>query len=305
MESTGKSRYLNPAELAMLGRLSPTTRRPVVGRFAGRHASQHHGRGVEFADYRAYQPGDPPDDVDWKTYARTDRLFLKLFEQQTDLSLAMLVDASASMGYSGYPPREGNSKYDFSARCAAAMAFLATRQGDRVLVSLAQDGLRGNAGFGATPQHLHAVLNTLESTTPAGTADLTAAIRSLIPRLPRRALLVVLSDLLDATEQLFPQLARYQQGGGRVAVFHLLHPDEWNLPSIEDAVFVDSESAERLTVNPAQVRARYAERFRAFLDYWATGCARRGIDYFLASTADPYPELLRRFLHGALPGHAR
>lgn len=305
MTPAGKSKYLNPAELATLGRLSPSTRRPVVGRFAGRHASLHRGRGVEFADYRAYQPGDPPADVDWKTYARSDRLFIKLFEQQTDLSIAMLVDASASMAYSGAPPREDTSKYGFAARCAAALAFLATKQGDRAMVGLAQAGLHENSGAGSTPRHLHAILKTLEQAAPAGSAGLAQAVRSLVPSLPRRGLLVLLGDLLDESDRLFPELARYQQSGGRVAVFHVLHPDEIDLPQLGEAVFIDSESASRLTVNPPRARASYAARFRAFLDFWATGCARRGIDYFLAPTAEPYPGLLRRFLHTAPPGQAR
>lgn len=320
-------KYLRVQDLRRLRNMLFSSRRPVEGLYAGRHASPQRGHSVEFSDYRQYMPGDEIGDIDWKVYARSDKLFVRLFEHQSDMTVHLLVDASASMGYGGVEGRKSkvesqkskvqggkskvenqgsktfdsgpltfDSKYDYACRMAAAIAFLTTRQQDRVSFGIAHGGLIGFQRPQGSPSHLLNVLAAMERVTPGGEAKLAVALTDMASRLPRRGLLIVMSDLLDDPDPILRAMSLFTHRGGEVVVFHILHPDELMLPQIEDAVFTDSETGGRVALNVADVRQAYGERMQRFLRTWATGCQGRGFDYQLVNTGAEYWKALEHYL---------
>ncbi len=304
-QSTIKNPLLNPADLAPLRHLVFASRRAVVGHYAGKHASPQRGHSVEFQDYRDYTPGDPLGEIDWKVYGRSDKLFIKLFEHQSDMTVNLLVDASASMGYTGIEnskrPRrrmgpQPTSKYDHACRMAAAVAFLVTQQQDKVAFGVAQKGLQHAVRAAGTYPHLHQITGVMESITPRGPANLAAALHAAARQAKRKGLLLVFSDLEEDQDAVLAALARFLHRGHEVIVFHTLHADELKLPDLSEAVFVDSESGREVRVNVEDVRAEYDRKLKANLDGWRRVLTARGVDYNLVSTATPYHETLRRYL---------
>lgn len=289
------SKYLRVEELRWLKNLFFASRRIVEGRYAGRHCSRQRGHSVEFNDYRPYMQGDEPSDIDWKIYARSDRLYVKLFEQQSDMSVNILVDASASMSYSGIDG-QGVSKYDHACRMAAAIAFLAVKQQDRTSLALARDGMHSFLRPQGSFRHFCDMLREMEGTEPTGRADLPVALREVVRRTRRRGLLVVFTDMLDDPKAILEALSIFTHRGGEVIVFQVLHDDELNLPDVPEAVFVDSETNERLGLNVPDIRRAYARKLDAFLDLCGSLCRGRGIDYNLVPVSKSYVDALRDYL---------
>jgi uncharacterized protein (DUF58 family) len=297
-------RYLRVEDLHRLRHLSFFTRRPVEGRYAGRHASPLHGHAVEFSDYRQYTPGDEISTIDWKVFGRSDKLFIKLFEQQTDLTVNLLVDASASMAYRGInEPTAGSSwleqptKFDHACLMAAAIAFLITQQRDGVAFALTRNGLRDYLPPCATPAHVRNMTQTMARTELAGKAQLAEALEALAQRTRRRGLLIVFSDLLEDQEPILQALSNFNHRGNEVIIFHTLHPEELHLPALDEAIFIDSESAQRLKLNLDDVSPAYHKRLKQFLDSWRQTLRARGIDYNLVSTGTPYHQALANCLN--------
>lgn len=313
--SSNTSRLLNPAELAPLRHLVFASRRAVVGHYAGKHASPQRGHSVEFQDYRDYTPGDPLSEIDWKVYGRSDKLFIKLFEHQSDMTVNLLIDASASMGYRGLRGEarglranhqrrrkpdtstlKASSKYDYACAMAAAVAFLVTQQQDKVALGIAQQGLQHAVRPAGTYPHLHQLTGVMESVKPRGPANLAAAIHAAARQAKRKGLLLIFSDLEEEQDAVLAALARFLHRGHEVIVFHTLHADELKLPDLSEAVFIDSESRREVRVNVEDVRADYETKMKAHIDQWRRVLTARGVDYNLVSTATPYHEALRGYL---------
>ena len=283
-------------------------RKPMRGRYAGRHSSRQRGHCVEFNDYREYTPGDEVGDIDWKAYARSDRLYIRRYEHQTDMTVALLIDASASMAFNGADPRKhplsarikqtitNPSKYDHACRIAAAIAFLTTRQQDRVALGFARQGLdqprEPRPGF----QHLNYLLHTMETIEPHGQAELDHAIHDYARRLPARSLLVIFSDLLESRAAILRALSAITSRGGEAIVFHTRHADELNLPDLNDAVFIDSETGKRIRLNVPDIRSAYQQRLRQDADAWHDALTSLGIDHHPVSTATHYLEAIGDYL---------
>lgn len=306
-------KYLRPQDLRRLRNLIFTARRPVEGLYAGRHPSPQRGRSVEFTDYRPFTPGDEPSAIDWKVYGRSDKLFVKLFEHQTDMTLHLVVDGSASMGYAGVRGRAGraesrvsdlgpDSKYDHACRLAAAIAFLTTARQDRVSFAVARDGLADFQRPQASPAHVIKILAAMERMKPAGEAHLAGALGELAARVKQRGLVIVFSDLLDDPEPVLKSLSLFTHRGGEAVLFHILHGDELKLPALEEAIFTDSETRGRLSLNIPDIRPAYEKRLRRFLDGWSAACRTRGFDYQLVNTSINYYRSLERYLFGRAGG---
>ena len=288
------SKYLNPADLQRLRHVVFATRRPVDGLYAGRHVSRQRGHSVEFTDYRQYFPGDEIGDIDWKVFGRSDRLFIKRFEHQSDMNVHVLLDASASMDYPG--DQRNHRKFDAAARIAAAVAFLVLQQQDKVSLGLAQGGLKQFLPPRSSPGHLQGVLGTLEGARPQGLADLPRALDDLGAQIGRRGVVIVLSDLLDDQSQTLTQFNALLARGLELIVFHVLHPDELTLPEAESARFTDAETGQQLTLQIDDIREDYTRRMREFTDGWAAACRSRGIDHHLVRSDQPYYAALERHL---------
>ncbi len=285
---------LSPRELAALGGLEFVSREVVEGFLAGLHRSPHRGFSVEFAEHRMYQPGDDLRYVDWRMFGRSDRYYIKQFEEETNLRCYILLDASASMAWSSgeLPP-----KLWYAKQLAAALTLLLLRQGDSVGVVAFDEQIRAHlAPRGGRRQFTHAceAISVLEA---SGQTEAGSALRDIAGRLRRRGLVILLSDLLvdpDST-RLAIQFLRHR--GHEVLVFHLLDPGERELPTMRDARFVDPETGEELPVSVADLRAEYREAVARALEEWRRTLVPQGVDYTIIETDQPMVHALRAYLH--------
>jgi uncharacterized protein (DUF58 family) len=301
-------KYLRLQDLRRLTQFFFTGRKPIEGQYSGQHATPQIGQSVEFRDYRQYMPGDEIGSIDWKIYGRSDKLFIKIFEHQADLTVNLLIDCSASMSYRGvnqsrrrplsWAPaaEEPPSKFDYACSLAAAIGFLIVKQHDRVGFSLAQGGLSQFLAARSTLAHLSAILDAMEQARPEGEARLADAIRDLAGRTGRREVLIVFSDLLEDRDATLRSLSMIHHRGGEAILFHVLHSDELRLPQIENGVFIDSETQDRVRLNVADVRTAYEGKLREFLDAWQRQAKANGINYSLCPTSEPYDRVLERYL---------
>ncbi|HUE14638.1 MAG TPA: DUF58 domain-containing protein [Planctomycetaceae bacterium] len=284
-----------------------TGRKPIEGQYSGQHATPQIGQSVEFRDYRQYIPGDEIGSIDWKIYGRSDKLFIKIFEHQADLTVNLLVDASASMAYRGVDDSrrqkllawsfdDRKSKYDYACSLAAAIGFLIVKQHDRVGFSLAQGGLSQFLAARSALSHLSAILDAMEQAQPQGEARLADAIRDLAGRTGRREVLIVFSDLLEDRDAILKSLSMFHHRGGEAILFHVLHGDEIRLPQIENGIFIDSETRARVRLNVEDVRTTYEAKLQDFLDSWLRQAKANAINYSLCPTTDPYERVLERYL---------
>lgn len=302
-------KYLRLQDLRRLTQFFFSGRKPIEGRYSGQHATPQTGQSVEFRDFRQYMPGDEIGGIDWKIYGRSDKLFIKILEHQADLTVNLLVDASASMAYSGidqsdprkwipWAPADSSktSKYDYACSLAAAIGFLIVKQHDRVGLSFAQGGLMQFVAPRSALSHLSAMMDSMEQARPKGAAHLADAIRDLAGRSGRREVLIVMSDLLEDRDAILRSLSMFHHRGGEAILFHVLHGDEIRLPPIENGTFIDSETRGRVHLNVLDVRTAYQTKVEEFLDGWRALARANGISYSLAATSEPYERVLERYL---------
>ncbi len=287
---------LSPAELAELGGLELVARRVVEGFIAGMHASPFRGFSVEFAEHRMYQPGDDLRHVDWRMYGRSDRYYVKQFEEETNLRATILLDASASMGWSSEPGRLP-AKLWYASRLAACVALLLLRQGDAVGLTVFDDAVRARIRPRGGRRHWSEIVRALSSVQAQGRTETGGPLREVASRLRRRGLVVLLSDLLIDPEETLLALRFLRHRGHEVLVFHLLDPGEKSLPAVADARFVEPETGEEMAVRVADIRREYEEAVRHALDEWRRQLQPHGIDHVLVETDQPLGLSLRAYLH--------
>ena len=284
---------LTLAELERFKNLLLFAQSAVEGIYAGRHRSPLPGSSAEFRDFKTYVPGDPPDHVDWRAYGRTRRLFVRRYEDETDLTAYLLVDTSASMAYAGHGRL---AKYHHAARLAASLACLMIRQGDKAALGLFAEALTHYHPPGGTRQHLHDLVTTLENVRPGRGTGLPAALEQAAGVCKRRGRLIVLSDFHTGTAPLFDALARFAHRGFRILLLQVLDPDELDLPAQHVARYQDMETGAAVEVDAEDLRAPYRDRVRAALDQIAREAAGRGLEYQLVNTARPYTAALEAYL---------
>lgn len=283
---------LQPTLVARLERLSVRARQVVEGTLSGLHRSPHHGQSIEFAEHKEYSPGDEIKHIDWKAYGRFDKYYVKQYEQETNLRAWILLDTSASMGFS----HEGVRKLDYAQVLAASLAYLLIQQGDSVGLLTWAGGPKTFLPARSAGAHLHELLRALEGAGPEGESDLGAATRFLNERARRRGLVIVISDLLDPDPRTLSQLRLLRARQHDVAVFHLLDRAELELPYEDPALFVGVEDARELMAHPAELRASYQEEVAAFIDQTRRGAREADVDYRLVPTDQAYDRTLIDFL---------
>lgn len=276
-------------------RLRP--RGEAEGTFAGPHKSHFRGTAVEFADYREYAPGDDIRLVDWKVFARTDRHYVRLYDAERNLLTYLVVDKSGSMEFAG-TVRKTASKLEYVSRLAAALGYLVVREGDEVGLSLADTALHWHLPPSASWAHLNRILDALDHARADGQTDLAACLEQVFARIRRRGVLVVFSDFLDVAPEFWKRIDLFRRSRFDVILFHVVHPEEVELPALTAARFLETEGGRGyFNAEPDAVRGLYRRRFDAFLQEIKAGCQARGCDWFLANTADePYGFLRNCFL---------
>jgi uncharacterized protein (DUF58 family) len=276
-------------------RLRP--RGAAEGTFAGPHKSHFRGTAVEFADYREYAPGDDIRLVDWKVFARTDRHYVRLYDAERNLLTYLVVDKSGSMDFRG-AVKTTASKLEYASRLAAALGYLVVREGDEVGLSLADTLVDAHLPPSAAWVHLNRILDALGRAKANGRTDLGACLEQVFARIKRRGVLVIFSDFLDVGEDFWKRIDLFRRSRFDVILFHVLHPEEIELPDVAAARFVETEGGRgQFNAEPDDVRRLYRQRFEAFLQEIKAGSQARGCDWFLAKTSDdPYGFLRNCFL---------
>lgn len=291
-------RFLRPEVTDRIKRLELTARRVVEGFLAGMHRSPYFGQSVEFRQHRQYAPGDEIRHVDWKVYARQDKLHIKQYEAETNLRLHLLVDRSGSMAYG-----DGESnKFDYSASLAACLGYLALRQQDATGLFTFDTKVRDILPAKSNRQQLTRMLQLLEGVGAEGRTDLPKVAKEVTQAIARRGLIVIVTDLLGIDDWV-EGLRVMRSRGHDVVLFHVLHDDELDFNFSGATRFEGLEQADFLNCNPRALREGYLEALNAFLDDTRKACGRLSIDYMLVRTSDPLDAVLAKFLavRGSLP----
>ena len=296
-EQAGQRLYIDPAQLARLGSLPIQARVIVEGALSGLHRAQVHGSSVEFAEHKEYSPGDELRHVDWKAYAKLDRYYVKQFEQESQLTVYLVLDASASMAFSG----GGIAKLEYGGLALAALAYLVIQQQDKVgLIASGDRALETMVPPRGRTTHFHDLMSVLASIIERGaTGDESPAAALLrIAELARRrrALIVLASDLFDPDDATLRALAQLRAQRHDVSVLHILDPHERSFPYDGLTQFEALETAHKLLVNPAAVRADYLDRIEAFLTKVRVSLTAAGVDYHLVDTRRPVEQTLLALL---------
>ncbi len=292
MASTRELRYLDPAVLARLGTLDLKARTVVEGFLSGLHRSPFKGFSVEFAEYRQYMPGDDLSTIDWKVYARSDRYYVKKFEEETNVECRLLVDVSASMAYGS----RGVTKIEYASYLAASLAYLMTGQRDAVGLAAFGDAVVSMLPPSVRPGHLSAILASLDKLRPSGPTGVAKPFHQMADSLAKRGLVIVISDLLDDPTHVIEGLKHFRFRGTDVIVFHVLDNDELTFPFEVPARFVDPETLEEVSAAPDDVRRHYLAELRQFVDRYERELRVAGIDYCRLDTSQPLDHALMAYL---------
>ena len=289
--------YLDLARMEMLKRVRLTPRGVAEGTFAGPHKSHYRGTAVEFADYREYVDGDDVRQVDWKVYARTDRYYVRLYEAERNLLAYLVLDTSGSMEFAG-AARITEKKLEYACRLTAALAYLVVSEGDEVGLSLADERLHEHLPPRSKWSHLATLVETLGNAKAKGRTDLSACRMEVYRRVVRRGVRVGLSDFLDPSPEVWKSIDLFRHSQFDVMLFHIVHPEEIELPDVPMARFRETEGGHgQFNTEPDVVRELYRQRFAAFLSEVEAASKTRGCDWYLARTdTDPYLFLKHCFL---------
>jgi uncharacterized protein (DUF58 family) len=282
---------LDPAVLARIGRLDLVARAVVDGFLGGLHRSPTFGSTTDFAEHRNYIPGDDPRRVDWRLWARTDRLHVKEYEADTNTAVSVLLDVSASMGFAG-PGRI--SKLDYARYLAASILWLARKQRDRVAVATFDSAIR--EFIPPSGKHLPLALHALERAKAGGAGELTAPLRTIAEQFRRRGIVVVISDLYAEPSAAIDAVLQLRNRGNELLLLHVLDPAEREFAYDEATSLEDLETGDRVPIVPEKLRAEYKALVTAHLDALARITSERRVDYALFDTATPLDAALYRYL---------
>ncbi|MEI6787763.1 MAG: DUF58 domain-containing protein [bacterium] len=288
----GIKAFLNSEEMHKLSRIVLMSRYVVEGNLSGAHRSPLKGASSEFADHKAYGVGDDPKHIDWKVLSRTDRYYIKRYEDETNLRVYIILDRSNSMGYGS----AGLRKYDFACRLVAALGYVVVKARDSVGLFVYSDKIDMEVEPRNSLNHLHNMLKRLQGIEPASTTNTAETLHQIAASIHKRALVVVISDLLDNEKEVNLALAHFRKRLHDVIVFHVLDPVEVDLSLKQGFEFEDMETGELLTVDPRALAADYQKVFGEFLKQYRTTCEGMKVDYRLVQTDQSVETYVRAYL---------
>jgi uncharacterized protein (DUF58 family) len=282
------NRFLPPDTAARVRRLELRARKVVEGFLSGLHRSPYFGQSIEFLQHRQYVPGDELRHIDWKVYARQDRLHIKQYEEETNFRCTILVDASASMAYG----KKDHTKFDYAAQLAAAFALLVGRQQDAAGLVVFADRVIHRINASVRRNQLVRVLEALDGVQAADATDFAGVLREITESLPKRGVIILLTDLFDAGSQPLQALSQLRARGHDCILIQVLDRDEIDFDFSGPTRFEGLESSVQLPCNPRSLREGYLEALRVFLDSVKQACGNLGMSYHLAPTDRPASEVL-------------
>lgn len=286
---------LTSQDIKKFGNLQVLARQVVEGFCSGLHRSPHKGFSVEFKEHRQYVAGDDIRDIDWKLFGKTDRLFIREYEEETNLRCTILLDSSGSMAYQG--SRSQHSKHDYAIRTAACLSYLMLQQQDSVGLVNFDTQVRSYVPPRARPRHLQAIINELQTTTPGKETEIGHVFHEMVQKIQRRGLLVIISDLFGDVDQLMKALAHFRHANHEIVIFQIWDPDELDFPFRQWTQFASLEQADNQhLVDPSQIRKAYLQKLQEFQDQLSKGCNRHRINLVPMTTDQPYADALATYL---------
>lgn len=286
-------KYSDPEVLARIAGLTLRATRVVEGTVCGLHRSPFHGFNVEFAEYREYSPGDDLRQLDWRVLGRTDRFYIKQYEEESNLRATLVMDASASMRYGS----GAMTKFEYAATLAASLATLLIEQQDPVGLALFDQEERSVLSPAATQAQLAQIIYVLEQAKPDRMTELGQVLQTLGGKLKKRGLVIIISDLLTDLESFYEGLSRLEYLGNEILVFQVLDKDELDLPFDDLVLFRDIEGSEELFAEPWAFRKTYCRAVQQFVAEVKDTCGCRGIDHVLLRTDENLSAALSHYLH--------
>lgn len=293
MSQMSDKNYLDPKTLDRIKKLDMRARLVVNGYLTGQHQSPYHGFAVEFAAHREYAPGDDIRHIDWKVWSKTDRFYIKEYEEETNLKCTILLDCSKSMRYG---EETGWSKFDYGATAAASLTYLLQQQQDAVGMVAFSERIEKMLKASANPNHLKLMLHEMQQLQPSSKTDVGNIFLELAAQIPTRGLIVLISDLFLDLEQLKKALQQFRMRQHEVIVFHLMHHDELTFPFEENTLFKGMEEEVQLYTEPRALRKAYLESLEKFQKEVKRICAGAAADLVSIDTSTPLDAVLTSYL---------
>jgi len=284
--------YLDPAVLSKINRLDLIARLVVEGFITGLHKSPFHGFSVEFSEYRPYMTGDSIKDIDWKVLGRTERFYVKRFQEETNVRAHLIVDGSGSMTFGSGDV----SKLQYAKYLAAALAWMLIRQRDAAGLVTFDKAVRTFMPPRSAPGYLHVILSEIEKLTGRGETQVASTFHDLAERITRRSLIIVLSDLLDSQQEVMRALKHFRHRKHEVIVFHILDPLELDFNLRGNVEVRDMESHNAVSVETLYLRKSYKEKVEQFIHAYRKECREHRIDYNLLRTDTLYSDALTAYM---------
>ncbi len=286
-------KYLNPSVISKLNSLELKARLVVEGFMVGLHKSPYHGFSVEFSEHRPYMQGDGLKDIDWKVYGKTDRFFIKQYEEETNLKSYILLDTSKSMSFAS----EGQiSKLEYASTLVAGLSYLMMKQQDAVGLTLYSEKINHYLPPKAARAYLPEILKKLSELKASDKTNTASCLNSIAEKIKRRGLVIIVSDLFDDIHSILSALKHFRYQKNEVIVFQIIDPIERSFAFGKDAIFKDIETSEELTTQPYQIQKAYRKAMEDFITNIKTVCLNSNIEYNLIETSTPFDKALLSYI---------
>ena len=285
-------KYLSNDAISKLENLHIKAKKVVEGFIVGLHKSPYHGFSVEFSDHRPYGPGDEIKHIDWKLWAKTDRFFVKRYEEETNLKAHIIIDRSGSMAYTSH----SISKLEYAKILAASFSYMLIKNQDAVGMHLFDSKIKTSIMPRSTRSHLNVLLSEMEKIEPNKTTNIAHALHECAEKTNKKGLVILISDLMDDKEEILKGLKHFLYKGHEVIVFHVLDPKEIKFDFNERVRFQDIESGQEIITDPRQIQKSYQENIKKFIEFYQYNCGKHRIDYVQISTDQPLDAALTEYL---------
>lgn len=282
----------DPVTLSKITNMELRARLVVDGVLSGIHKSPYKGSSVEFLEHKEYSPGNEIKHIDWKALARTDKYYVKEFEEETNLKCYIFLDTSGSMGYKS----TGVSKFEYATTLAASLAYLLLNQSDFVGLISFSDRVQQYIPPRSRLAHLHVLLNALTEMKTAGKSNTSGILNEFVEKIGRRSLIIIISDFFDDTDKIIHQLKYFQVKKNEIILFQILDPYELTFPFETITFFESMEDDRRILADPKAIKNRYLSEINRFTEQFKQICLENQIDYWLINSSMPLDQALIKFL---------
>ncbi|OHB42226.1 MAG: hypothetical protein A3G70_08375 [Planctomycetes bacterium RIFCSPLOWO2_12_FULL_39_13] len=282
----------DPITLSKIANMELRARLVIDGVLSGIHKSPYKGSSIEFLEHKEYSPGNEIKHIDWKVHARTDKYYIKQFEEETNLKCYIFLDTSGSMGYKS----TGISKFEYATTLTASLAYLLLKQSDMAGLISFSDKVQQFIPPRSRLTHLHILLNALTKLKTAGKSNISNVLKEFIEKIGRRSLIIIISDFFDDTEKIIHQLKYFQFKKNEVILFHILDPYELTFPFETITFFESMEDDRRILAEPKSIKDLYISEINRFIEQFKQVCFENQIDYWLIDSSTPLDQALIKFL---------